>query len=215
MAGSEVGWAIVVPVKRLVLAKTRLVVTADLRPVLALAMAVDTVQAALRCARVVGVVAVTDDEGAQPLLVDAGAVVTADEPDSGLNPALVHGAEIATRTFGTTAVAALSSDLPALRAEELAVVLAAAQRPRLSMVGDWSGTGTTLLAARTADAFAPAYGPDSRAAHRRQGAVDLTAIAGASVRHDVDTTDDLRAVAELGCGEATAAVLASHPELIA
>ncbi len=136
MTGPASPWAIVVPVKRLAVAKSRLAVDPPARAQLALAMALDTVAAARACDRVVGVVAVCDDEQAVPLLREAGAVVVADEPDAGLNPALVHGADVAAAMFAGQAIAALSSDLPALRAVELGAALAAAAGHRLSVVAD-------------------------------------------------------------------------------
>src|SRR4051795_8460771 len=82
-------WAVVVPVKRLEVAKTRLSVHPELRRELALAMASDTVLACLHTSGVVEVVVVTDDELAGPAMRALGANVVPDEPDAGLNPALV------------------------------------------------------------------------------------------------------------------------------
>lgn len=207
-------WAIVVPVKRLPAAKSRLAAPAPLRAELALAMALDTVDAALRCPPVAAVVVVTDDDRAVDEVRRLGAHVVADEPDAGLNPALRHGAAAAAALVPGSGVAAVSSDLPALAPADLAAALAAATGHRVTVVADWSGTGTTLLTAREPASFDPSYGADSLAAHVTAGAVDLTAGAGLSLRHDVDTADDLRAVAALGCGPATSALLARHPYLV-
>ena len=68
-------WAIVVPVKRLSGAKTRLRLDPDVRIELALAMAADTVRAALACPVTDLVIAVSDDEQAAPVLKSLGAVV--------------------------------------------------------------------------------------------------------------------------------------------
>src|SRR4051812_20266461 len=87
-------WAVVVPVKRLELAKTQLSVSAQLRRELALAMAMDWVAACLSTPSVAAVVVVTDDETAAPAMRALGAHVVRDEPDAGLNPALVHGAQV-------------------------------------------------------------------------------------------------------------------------
>jgi 2-phospho-L-lactate/phosphoenolpyruvate guanylyltransferase len=190
---SEGRWAIVVPVKRLAVAKTRLADDADVRADLALAMALDTVAAARACAAVDRVVVVTD------------------EPAAGLNPALRHGALAAAGTSVPRAVAALSGDLPALRAADLDGVLRAAARHPSCIVADADETGTTLLTARDADIFAPRFGNRSRQAHLDGGAHDLTSTATASLRRDVDTIDDLRAAVELGVGPATSAALRRHP----
>jgi 2-phospho-L-lactate/phosphoenolpyruvate guanylyltransferase len=208
---SEGRWAIVVPVKRLAVAKTRLADDADVRADLALAMALDTVAAARACAAVDRVVVVTDEPAAAQAVTRMGAIVVADGPDAGLNPALRHGALAAAGTSVPRAVAALSGDLPALRAADLDGVLRAAARHPSCIVADADETGTTLLTARDADIFAPRFGNRSRQAHLDGGAHDLTSTATASLRRDVDTIDDLRAAVELGVGPATSAALRRHP----
>ena len=125
-------WTVIVPIKRLDLAKTRLrgalpgVSHADL----VLAMTMDTVAAALACPVAGRVVVVTDDNAAAEAVGGLGADVVPDIPDAGLNPALAYAATVA-RPKGATAslpgVAALAADLPALRAEELAAALRAAE----------------------------------------------------------------------------------------
>ena len=199
-------WAIVVPVKRLDGAKTRLRLDPHLRIELALAMAADTIAAALACPSVDVVIAVSDDQRATPVLRDLGAVVVPDRPDAGLNPALVHGASAAEVPAGA-GVAALAADLPALRPQELRDVLAAAGDYGLVVVADAAGGGTTLLAATAADRFVPAFGAGSRARHVAAGAVDLTEAAGDSLRRDVDTLADLVAAHVLGLGPASAQVV--------
>lgn len=195
-------WSMIVPVKRLHLAKSRLVLSRELRSQIALAMALDTVAAALRCTRVGEVIAVTDDARAERALVELGARVVADVPDAGLNPALVHGATAAT----SDQVGALASDLPALRPDDLDAVLERAMTHDLAVVADAAGVGTTVLTARHRSGFAPAFGTGSFAAHIRGGAVDLTPAAGATVRMDVDTIEALRDAANLGVGPRTARI---------
>src|SRR5437868_13598876 len=87
-------WAVVVPVKRLELAKSRLSVAPQLRRELALAMAIDSVAACLSTSSVVAVVVVTDDGTAATAMRALGARVIPDEPDAGLNQALMHGARV-------------------------------------------------------------------------------------------------------------------------
>ncbi len=195
------------PVKPLTRAKSRLSVPAGPhRERLALAIATDTVSAVLRSSRVRGVVVVTDDPIAAPELAALGAVIVPDEPDSGLNPALVHGAARARLLAPGSGVGALSADLPALRPAELDRVLAAAAATPNAFVPDAAGTGTTLYTARPDADFAPAFGTDSRARHRDGGAHELTLDGVPSLRRDVDTIEDLRAAVELGVGPHTAAV---------
>jgi 2-phospho-L-lactate guanylyltransferase len=203
---------VVVPVKRLGVAKSRLYAVGRPRPEheeLALSLALDTVAAALLAPGVARVVVVTDDPAAARAMTAAGAVVVPDEPDAGLNPALGHGAGSAARIAPADGVALLSADLPALRPAELGAALRAAGRAARAFVPDADGTGTTLLATRPGVPVLPRYGPGSAAAHRATGAVELSGN-WPSLRHDVDTAADLRAAAALGLGPATAAWTAAH-----
>jgi 2-phospho-L-lactate guanylyltransferase len=205
-------WSVVVPVKRLRAAKTRLQdarrAPAD-HAALALALALDTVRAATDCPDVARVVVVTDDADASRAVRSFDAVVVRDEPDAGLNPALVHGANAARQLAPDDGVAVLSADLPALRPAELAAALAAAAATARAFVPDAAGTGTTLLAAGPGAPLDPRYGPGSRAGHRASGAVELTGD-WPSLRRDVDTAADLAAAAALGVGPATRRWLADH-----
>jgi 2-phospho-L-lactate guanylyltransferase len=205
-----VPWGLVVPVKRLALAKTRLAAYGDVaRQDLALAFAVDVVTVALGTPGVAQVLVVTDDERAAGALTAVGARVVADSPDAGLNPALEHGAELlrAAVDAGTdVGVATLSADLPALQPAELAAALSAVPAGGRAFVADAAGTGTTLLAAAPGIRLAPGYGPGSRAAHLASGALELVGAPG--LRLDVDTPEDLLAALLLGVGAATAAVAA-------
>lgn len=199
-------WALVVPVKPLALAKSRLAeVAGGRRADLALAMAADTVEAALRPAAVATVVAVTDDDRAAKQLGDLGALVVADEPDAGLNPALRHGAAIAREQAPN--VGALSADLPSLRPDVLARVLDAAGTHANAFVPDVAGTGTTLYTATNGHPFMPRFGVDSAARHRASGAVSLESAASAPLRRDVDTRADLLDAVGLGVGPRTRALV--------
>lgn len=207
-------WSVVVPAKRLAVAKTRLRPLTDLaeRPgaahgALVLALLSDTVAAALACPLVGEVVVVTDEPAAADLVRSLGARAVADEPDDGLNAALGHGA----RAAGGEAVAALSSDLPALRPAELAAALAAAATAPRCYVPDVHGTGTTLLTA-VGTPLRPRFGTGSAQAHRADGARALTGDWPGLLR-DVDALEDLRVAVALGVGPATTALLAASPTL--
>lgn len=201
-------WCLVLPVKRLAVAKTRLGPPyARQRRSLALAFALDTTVAALACPLVASVQVVTDDPEAAAELAAVGAVVTGDHPDAGLNPALAHGAAQTALTHPGAAVGTVAADLPALRPGELAVLLArAAQHPRC-FVRDADGTGTTLLLAQDPDDLRPMFGPGSAVRHARSGAVEVPAHRLPSVRRDVDTAADLDAAIALGVGTWTSRVL--------
>ncbi|MFC8349135.1 2-phospho-L-lactate guanylyltransferase [Streptomyces sp. NPDC057280] len=199
-------WTLVIPLKPLARAKSRLSDTAGdgLRPGLALAFAQDTVAAALACRAVGDVAVVTDDPLAGRELSALGARIVPDEPRGGLNAALAYGAGVVRAAHPRRAVAALNADLPALRPLELARVLdAAAEFPR-AFLPDAAAIGTTLLAVREGQELRPAFGTDSRARHRASGAVELCLSGVDSVRQDVDTGEDLRAALALGVGPRTA-----------
>ncbi|MFI5797150.1 2-phospho-L-lactate guanylyltransferase [Streptomyces sp. NPDC051677] len=203
-------WTLVIPLKPLALAKSRLADTATdgLRPGLALAFAEDTVAAALASPAVRDVAVVTDDALAGRTLAALGARIVPGEPRTGLNAALAHGATAVRAVRPDSPLAALNADLPALRPAELARVLdAAAEFPR-AFLPDAAAIGTTLLAVAAGRELLPAFGTDSRARHRASGAVELILDRVDSVRQDVDTGEDLRTALSLGVGPRTAAAAA-------
>jgi 2-phospho-L-lactate/phosphoenolpyruvate guanylyltransferase len=204
--GAHVQWTLVVPLKPLARAKSRLSDTASaaVRPGLVLAFAQDTVAAALASRAVRDVVVVTDDALADRELTRLGARIVPDAvPGGGLNAALAHGAATVRRGRPEVPVATLNADLPALRPAELTRVLdRAAQFPR-AFVPDASGIGTTLLTALPGTELRPLFGGASRARHRASGAVEILLPDTDSVRQDVDTGRDLWAALALGVGPHT------------
>ncbi|PJN21289.1 2-phospho-L-lactate guanylyltransferase [Kitasatospora sp. CB02891] len=208
-AAPRLGWTLVVPVKPLAEAKSRLAALGALRPRLALAFALDTVAAALACPTVERVLVVGRDPRATGALRALGATVLDDEPGDGLNPALSHGSGAAHRLHPHSPVATLSADLPALRPAELARVLAAALPHGRAFLADTPGTGTVLLAGPPGVPLRPAFGPGSRRRHAAGGAAELRLPDVPSVRRDVDTPEDLADALRLGLGPATGALLRS------
>ncbi|GGW75599.1 2-phospho-L-lactate guanylyltransferase [Streptomyces lucensis JCM 4490] len=203
-------WTLVIPLKPLTRAKSRLADTAadGVRPGLALAFAQDTVAAALACAAVADVAVVTDDRLAARELGALGARIVPDTPADGLNAALAHGAGVVRRLRPRVPVAALNADLPALRPGELERVLVAAGEFPRAFLADAVGVGTTMLAVAGEGELRPAFGVGSRSRHRASGAAELGLAGVDSVRQDVDTGEDLRAALALGVGSYTAAVSA-------
>ncbi|HWG65222.1 MAG TPA: 2-phospho-L-lactate guanylyltransferase [Streptosporangiaceae bacterium] len=202
-------WSLVIPVKVLAIAKSRL---ADLagpaRSALALAMAADTVSAAVQSKAVAAVIVVTDDEVAARALGELSAVVVPDQPAAGLNPAVAHGASVAAARWPECGTAALAADLPALRPEELDRALSAAAAWPEAFVADAEGTGTTLYTARPGARFRPQFGPESARRHRESGAREITIEDVPSLRSDVDTPAGLQRAGALGLGPRTAALTA-------
>jgi 2-phospho-L-lactate guanylyltransferase len=188
---------VVLPVKRLVAAKSRLrgAVTGVPHERLALALAQDTVTATLASVEVAEVLAVTDDPVVGRALAALGARVVPDVPGGGLNAAFAYGAGL----LGHRPVAALAADLPALRPADLSAALREAAGPHRYFLPDAPGTGTVLLTAPAGVRLDPRFGPGSAAAHRRSGAVPLAGD-WPTLRRDVDTAADLDAAAGLGLG---------------
>jgi 2-phospho-L-lactate guanylyltransferase len=206
-ADTPFAWSLVIPVKVLAHAKSRLTDLAGARrPELALALAADTVAAAVGCREVATVIVVSDDPAAAAELTGLGARVVPDEPDDGLNPALVHGAAVASALRPAAGTGALAADLPALRPTELSRALGAAAGWPEAFVPDAAGSGTTLYTAAPGRSFQPRFGPGSRRRHRSAGVteLDLTDVPG--LRRDVDTAADLSSAAGLGLGPRTAAI---------
>lgn len=196
-------FALVVPVKTLTLAKSRLTGFADdVRRDLVSAFALDAVAAAMSCPGVGSVAVVTDEPELAGLVRGLGCEVLPDEGAGDLNRAL-HHAVLALGHGGP--VAAMLGDLPCLRPADLEQALGAVQDK--GFVADAEGTGTTLVAVRDATTFASYFGAGSRAAHLAAGMAEIT-LEVPSLRRDVDTADDLTVARLLGVGPRTADVLA-------
>ncbi|MCE6999683.1 2-phospho-L-lactate guanylyltransferase [Saccharothrix sp. S26] len=189
---------LVVPVKTLQRAKSRLVGTRLDRPALALAFALDTISAALPAVR--RVLAITEDPAVIAELRTLG-VDSAPGPE-GLNESLRFGFELLRSRDPDSVVGALQADLPALRTQDLVAALATAHGR--AFCPDRQGTGTTLLLSAPGGDLTPAFGPNSAAAHTASGATPLLGP-WPTLRHDVDTAEDLRLAADLGLGPRTAA----------
>ena len=162
-------WTVLLPVKVLARAKSRLAVLAgDRRRELALALASDTVTAVLGCPEVARVVVVTSDPVAGPLLAALGAIVVADEPADRSDRSDASGRSDRLGTPGTLDGAGAAPLLGDLGVQDL---LNAALRHGAAVAARrWPGTG---LAALTADL--PAMSPAElatalRAAGRTPGA---------------------------------------------
>ena len=210
-ATGAVRWTVLVPVKALPRAKSRLAgfsPDADAHANLVRAMREDTLRAARDAPNVVRVLCIGDRPSVEHDLV---------QERPGLNAAVDEGARHVRELWPDAAVAALVGDLPALTASELALALEAATAHRRAFVADSAGTGTTLLTATSGTALAPAFGPGSAERHASRG---VPLPAGPGLRQDVDTESDLHAALLLGVGPRTTAAIAAtkrrssavHPE---
>jgi 2-phospho-L-lactate guanylyltransferase len=197
-----VPWDVVLPVKGGSAAKSRLRAPAGL----ALAMALDCVEAVVGAAPVARAVVVTGDETVATGTSALGAHVVRQPPPGGLRDAVERGL----RAARPGPVAVLLADLPCLRPDDLATALDGAARLLASgapsvLVPDAEGSGTVLLAAAAANDLRHAFGAGSARRHRDLGAVDLDAPP--RLRRDVDTRDDLVHAERLGVGPRTARTL--------
>jgi len=207
---AALNWSLVVPVKVLAQAKSRLTgIAADMRSEVALAMAADTIAAAVAAETVAAVLVVTDDPEVGDIAAGLGAIVLADVPQAGLNEAFAHGAGYSEQRWPDRGRAGLAGDLPALKPGELRAALAASACVGAAFVPDADGTGTTLYAAPPGARFAPQFGPASRDRHLAAGLTELSNEELVGLRRDVDTIDDLRAAAKIGLGPRTRALVAA------
>lgn len=201
-------YGVVVPVKRLATAKSRLASLGDdVRRELVGAFVTDTVSALLDTACVGRVLVVTDEVALATWLAGLGVAAIPDASSDDLNQTLAQGAAELLRREPGLRPAAVCADLPALRPHELSEVLATVQAGRAAFVADAAGVGTTLYTAPDLETFRPRFGFRSREAHLDAGAVELDTTAAPSVARDVDTPDDLRAALDLGVGNRTSFVL--------
>jgi 2-phospho-L-lactate guanylyltransferase len=198
---------LVVPVKALRDAKSRLrgAVAPDDHQRLVLAVVLDTVTAAAQADGVRRVLVVSSDPTVADVLARAGFECVPEGPVAGLNAAYQRGAAVLREADARARIGALQADLPALRADDLAVALKTADGRR-AFVADRQKTGTTLLLAAVGAPLDPRFGVGSARAHAATGALALTE-SWATLRCDVDTPEDLRVACDLGLGAHTSALL--------
>lgn len=220
------GWTLVVPVKSLDRAKTRLarVLEPSDRRALVLAMAADVIDACLAAPDVARVRVVSSDpevarlahgrasrdgpphvcEPWQPVLEIVSEPAAVDGVDP-LNAALSAALSGVTGPAGVVA-----ADLPELRSGHLGAVLATAARHAHSVVPDHHGVGTTMAFwTGPARDRVPRFGTGSASRHLGEGgAVPLDDLdPSGAVGRDVDTPADLDALTGRPVGPATARAL--------
>lgn len=206
-------WSVVIPVKVLDEAKSRLLPPDDpARAELALAFVSDCLRAVSQSRRVERIRVVCDDERVHREAQQLGAEWVPEAPARGLNEAAAVG------LMGIEGPAAIvAGDLPCLTSAALDLVLDLAAAHDRSFISDAQGTGTTMLMCSDAAQSTPMFGERSRARHRAAGYADLglDATAGqrtllARARRDVDTSVDLADAIRIGVGPATQRVVHWH-----
>jgi 2-phospho-L-lactate/phosphoenolpyruvate guanylyltransferase len=199
------GWRLIVPVKNLAEAKSRIDLDPELRRGLAAAMVTDVLDALSATSGVSAVIVCTADPDVANLCRSLG-VRTFQAATGSLNGDL----SAAARALGTGPLGVVMADLPCLTATDLAVVLAAVPTDGAAFVASFDG-GTTMLF-DASGAIDPRFGVESAARHG-EVATDLTPLATPGLRRDVDSYADLRHARELGVGSATRAWAATTDDI--
>lgn len=192
-------WRILVPVKDLRLAKSRTGLPAEDRAELACAMLLDVVTALGSCAPVTEVAVCTSDLAVADLVTALGVRVVA-VPGSSLNDDLRAAA--AQVGDSRSRLGVVTADLPCIRAEDFASLLATA--PRSAGFVPSPDGGTTVLLGPASGPLSPLFGRGSAERHGRTGA-DLGRFASERLSRDVDTSADLDHALRLGAGPHTTA----------
>ena len=191
----------VLPVKRFGAAKQRLArrLAPAARAELAEAMLADVLAAASAAHALATVAVVTAEPRAVRLAGSAGAEVVPDPGEAGQSAAAADGIGHALAA-GFERVLLLPGDTPLVAASDLDALLARAAADALEavIVPDRHGTGTNALVLSPPDVLAPSFGPDSLARHRagaQAASLAWRVERVAALEHDVDTPDDLDALA--------------------
>jgi 2-phospho-L-lactate guanylyltransferase len=193
--------AAVIPVKPIdrALGRLRPVLSPPERRELQAAMLADLLLACRVCPGVTETFVVTSDAIAAQLSTSSGAIVLDDHsPPRGMNPAVAIGQAHA-ESLGMEAVLILPADLPLVAADDLEAVLRALRPSRGAvLVPSRDGTGTNALAIAPPFGIATRLGTNSRALHElalMDAAISLSQLEISSLALDVDTPDDLLALA--------------------
>jgi 2-phospho-L-lactate guanylyltransferase len=191
----------VVPIKTLNSAKQRLAgaLASGARQSLAQAMFSDVLASLRRSRAVDDIVVVTADVVAEALAHGDRVTVLADERQEGQSAATLIGIRYAI-VAGYDRVVLVPGDTPLLDTAELDGLLERCEADRIgaAIVPDRHGTGTNALVLTPPDSMEPSFGPGSCERHTA-----LAAEAGLehrvehvpSLAHDVDTPEDLAAMA--------------------
>jgi 2-phospho-L-lactate guanylyltransferase len=195
-------WRVLIPVKPLRRAKSRLNLPSHQRVALALAMCRDVIAAVSDAAAVADVYVISRDTRVHAAAVATGAKALSVPGARGLNDEVATAHDL----LGTShRVVAVMGDLPCLTSTSFSRVLSRTPGDDASYVPDLAGEGTTMLMSAPSTPIAPLFGPRSANAHAAIG----HRLDGESVRArcDVDTVGDLRSAWSIGLGAHTLAVL--------
>ncbi|HEX9775849.1 MAG TPA: 2-phospho-L-lactate guanylyltransferase [Actinomycetota bacterium] len=150
----------------------------------------------------------SDDDAAEAAVRAGGEPRRDATPDEGLNASLAAATEAALRE-GATGVLIVSADCPAVTEAD---VRATALGEGVVLAPDRTGVGTNALWRMPPATIPTHFGGKSRQAHEsvaRGRGVPFAIVARPALALDVDEPRDLDALAAMGAGAATAAVLSS------
>jgi 2-phospho-L-lactate/phosphoenolpyruvate guanylyltransferase len=187
----------ILPVKSFGAAKQRLAAAVEpgARQALARAMLSDVLAALGRVPELDSTVVVTGEPAAAAAARSRGVAVLPDGEEAGQSAAATIGIRHALAE-GFRRALLVPGDTPLLDPAELSGLLGRA--PDVCIVPDRHGTGTNALLLRPPDAIQPSFGPGSRDRHVESARAAGLAFAIEEVptlMHDVDTGDDLAALA--------------------
>ena len=196
----------VVPIKTLTAAKQRLsgALAAGARQSLAQAMFSDVMASLRRTHRVEEIVVVTSDVVATAVAHGERTTVLPDDVQDGQSAATLIAIRFAAAA-DYDRVVLVPGDTPLLDAVELDALLDRCEADGLGVgiVADRHGTGTNALVLTPPSAMAPSFGPGSLERHiamAEEAGVASRVEHAPSLAHDVDTPEDLAALADVLTG---------------
>jgi 2-phospho-L-lactate/phosphoenolpyruvate guanylyltransferase len=203
MMGPHRIWT-VVPVKRFSAAKLRLtpILNAGERAELARIMFEDVLDTLKQCKDLVSeMIVVTSDSDAAASARCCGLAVVADEPESGINAAIMHAIDTI-RPVADSGLMVIPSDIPQLSRSAIARGVAAIEKsPSLAIAEAADDGGTNLFALRPIGAVPPLFGQDSFARHRSaalQAGIPVQILRIPELSMDIDRPENLKTFLALG-----------------
>jgi 2-phospho-L-lactate guanylyltransferase len=190
---------VIVPVKRLLAAKSRLaaVLTLSQRGELACALLAHTLEELHGVKGIAGKIVVGRDRAVRRIAVNRGAAFVREKTHDGLNRALARAAREAVR-HGADAIMVLPADLPLLKKADVAGALIRTGKPPFMRIApDRAGRGTNLLLMAPPGLLRFSFGDRSFRRHRnaaRSAGAKVKEIHRASLAEDLDCPEDLARV---------------------
>jgi 2-phospho-L-lactate guanylyltransferase len=184
-----------VPVKSLVLAKSRLApyMPLEQREMLVLDMLEHVLHVLHSCSTLEQVAVVSADARVLQCAREWGAIPMREER-AGHNPAL-HAAAQRLRAEGASALLTLSADLPLLTTRDVEDMIELSWRYDVVLTPSREGTGTSALLVRPPLALPYRFGPNSRDRHLRAAAhrgLSATVFESDNMAFDIDTIEDVQ-----------------------